>query len=106
MASSHWLRRGQTLGALPQRAKLARRRRLHDQSSRQGQRRGVGTISEEQLQFLADLLEEEFSEDNDYYIDASLLQLFQQRGADDDLLTLLKTALGDREGVELQWFRT
>ena len=65
----------------------------------------LGTISEEQLRFLADQLEEEFSEDNDYYIDASLLQLFEQRGADSDLLTLLKTALGSREGVEIQWSR-
>ncbi len=65
----------------------------------------LGTISEEQLQFLVDRLEEEFAEDRDYYINRTMLDVLEQNGADPVLTTLLFRAIGDREGVEIQWSR-
>lgn len=64
-----------------------------------------GTITEEQLQFLIDQLEEESTEDTDYYINQATLDLFEDKGADADLLALLRQALGTREDFELQWVR-
>jgi hypothetical protein len=63
----------------------------------------VGTITEAQLQFLIDQLEEESTEDRDYYINQATLDLFEQRGADADLLALLRQALGTREDIEIEW---
>ena len=63
----------------------------------------IGTITEAQLQFLIDQLEEESTEDRDYYINQATLDLFEQRGADADLLALLRQALGTREDMEIEW---
>ena len=66
----------------------------------------LGSISEEDLQFLIDQLEEESEEDVDYYINRSTLELFEEKGASPALLSLLKNALGDREDMEIEWSRT
>jgi processive 1,2-diacylglycerol beta-glucosyltransferase len=70
-----------------------------------GTGRLVGRITEDQLQFLIDELEEESSEDRDYYIDAATVDLLAGAGADADLLDLLKRAIAGRDGVELRWTR-
>ncbi len=67
--------------------------------------RSIGRITEEQLQFLLDQLEEEDDEDQDYWLDSDTLDLFVERGIDTALLTVLRDALGEREGVELVWVR-
>ncbi len=66
----------------------------------------LGTLAEEQLQFLIDQLEEETSDDQDYYLNPATLELLEKRGADAELLALLRRALGDQEGVEIRWTRT
>ena len=65
----------------------------------------VGTITEEQLKFLEDRLEEESAGDNDYYINAATLDMFEEEGADKPLLDLLRGALGDRDDMEIEWLR-
>jgi len=65
----------------------------------------VGSITDEQLQFLIDQLEEESDTDTDYYLNAPTLEMLADRGIDQPLLTLLRNALGDREGMEIQWVR-
>ncbi len=65
----------------------------------------LGTITEEQLQFIANQLEEEFLDDKDYYINEDELVNFQEAGADEALLTLLRTALNDRTEMEIRWVR-
>jgi hypothetical protein len=65
----------------------------------------LGTITEEQLQFLVDQFEEEFEEDRDYYINPVTVDLIEQSGGDPELVNLLRRAIGDREGVEIQWSR-
>jgi processive 1,2-diacylglycerol beta-glucosyltransferase len=68
-------------------------------------RTDLGTITEDQLQFLVDQLEEEFAEDRDYYINGTMLDVMRQHGADPALVDLLQQAIGDRDGVEIQWSR-
>ncbi len=65
----------------------------------------LGTISEEQLQFLVDQLEEEYAEDRDYYINRTTVEIMQQNGADPGLVDLLLKAIGDRDAVEIEWSR-
>jgi processive 1,2-diacylglycerol beta-glucosyltransferase len=66
----------------------------------------VGELSEEQLDFLVDNLEEEWPEDRDYYINRPMLDLLKQRGADATLVHLLTQALGDRDEVDILWIDT
>jgi hypothetical protein len=65
----------------------------------------IGTISEDDLQTLTDGLEEESSQDHDYYVQAETIELLAEDGASDELLTLLRGALGDSEGVDIRWER-
>lgn len=63
----------------------------------------IGTISAAQLRYLIDQLEEEDSEDQDYYIDRATLDWFDEHGVDPALFRLLREALGDRDGMEIRW---
>ena len=65
----------------------------------------LGTISEEELQFLIDNLEEEYDGDTDYYLNRTTIDMLEANGADDGLIKLLNEALGDREDVEIEWVR-
>ncbi|HET9131760.1 MAG TPA: galactosyldiacylglycerol synthase [Terriglobia bacterium] len=67
--------------------------------------RSIGSITEDQLQFLIDQLEEESSTDTDYYLNAATLDMFADNGIDTQLLTLLRGALGNREDMEIEWIR-
>jgi processive 1,2-diacylglycerol beta-glucosyltransferase len=66
----------------------------------------VGEISEDQLDFLIDNLEEEWPEDRDYYINKTMIEMLKQRGADGGLIRLLTDALGTREEVDILWVDT
>jgi hypothetical protein len=63
----------------------------------------IGEITQEQLEFLQDMLEEEGSDDRDYYINVDTLEMFEEEGADESLITLLKGALGDQEEMDIGW---
>ena len=65
----------------------------------------LGTISDEQLQFLVDALEEESLADKDYYISADTIDMLEEDGADRQLLEILRGALGGREGMDIRWSR-
>ena len=65
----------------------------------------LGTISDDELQFLADHLEEEGSEDDDYYINGTTVDFLQGEGATPELLAILRQALGGREEAEIRWER-
>lgn len=66
----------------------------------------LGDITEEQLQFLINNMEEESSEDTDYYLNRSMLEMLQEKDPDPDLMELLAAALGDREDMEIEWIRS
>ena len=65
----------------------------------------LGELSEAQLQFLIDQLEEESSDDQDYYLNPRTIALLKNQGADPMLMKLLHDAIGDKEGVEIRWER-
>jgi hypothetical protein len=63
----------------------------------------IGEITDEQLSFLIDMLEEEDIEDQDYWIDPMTLQYFQENDGDPGLIKLLQEAIGESEGIEIEW---
>jgi hypothetical protein len=65
----------------------------------------LGSITEADLQVLVDALEEEASDDQDYYIDAATIDVIGDGTATDHLLKVLRAALGDAEGVDIRWSR-
>ena len=65
----------------------------------------LGEITESQLQFIIDHLEEESSSDQDYYLSGDTLDMFAQAGAEPALLAILRQGLGERNGMEIRWSR-
>ena len=64
----------------------------------------IGQISEEDLQFLMDQLEEESIEDTDYYVDEATIDLLEDEGAPPTLVSLLRSAVAARgEGLDISW---
>jgi hypothetical protein len=63
----------------------------------------IGTISDAQLKFLVDQLEEEHGDDKDYFIDRDTLELLSDNGADPELLAMLEKAIGDDEEMNIAW---
>ena len=64
-----------------------------------------GAVTDAQLKFLIDHLEEDSIADADYYINAMTIDGFEQDGADPGLVQLLRKALGDREDMDIRWER-
>jgi uncharacterized protein YggU (UPF0235/DUF167 family) len=65
----------------------------------------IGSITEADLKVLTDALEEESSEDQDYYVDAATIDVIADGKATEHLVGLLRRALGSRESVEIRWAR-
>ena len=62
----------------------------------------IGQISDEQLKFLVEQLEEEHDDDN-HYIDRDTLELLSDNGADPELLAMLEKAIGDDDSMNMAW---
>jgi processive 1,2-diacylglycerol beta-glucosyltransferase len=65
----------------------------------------IGSITEADLQVLVDALEEESLDDRDYYIDAATIDIVADGKASNHLVTLLRAALGPKDGVDIRWQR-
>jgi hypothetical protein len=65
----------------------------------------IGSITEADLKVLQDALEEESSEDQDYYIDRATIDVIGDGRATEHLLNLLRDALGAGDGVDIRWER-
>ena len=65
----------------------------------------IGSVTDEELGQLIDLLEEGSEEDQDYYIDADTLVYLEESQVSPSLISLLKKALGDKESVDIQWIK-
>jgi processive 1,2-diacylglycerol beta-glucosyltransferase len=65
----------------------------------------LGSITEDDLQFLIDNLEEESEDDTDYYINRSTLDIFREKGTNETLIKILENALGDRDDMEIEWLK-
>lgn len=68
--------------------------------------RPLGTLSDEQFQFLTDQLEEESATDDDYYLNRTTVDILEEQGADPALVSVLRSALGQAEETEIRWRRT
>ncbi|HEY8551436.1 MAG TPA: hypothetical protein VIL35_15875 [Vicinamibacterales bacterium] len=65
----------------------------------------IGTLTERQLQFLINQLEEESPTDRDYYINRDTVDTFEEQGADPALVAMLRRALGSRDDMDVRWDR-
>ena len=65
----------------------------------------VGSITEADLKVLMDHLEEESSEDQDYFIDRATLDVIGDGQATEHLMNVLRKALGAAESVDIRWQR-
>ncbi len=63
----------------------------------------LGKLSQQQLQFLIDHLEEESQTDQDYYLNSATIDMLEAQGADKQLIKLLRDALGNRDEMEVFW---
>lgn len=63
----------------------------------------IGEITDKQLAFLVEQLEEEHEEDQDYFIDRDTLELMSDNGADPELLALLEKGLGTDDSMDIAW---
>ena len=63
----------------------------------------IGSISEEDLQFLINQLEEESLDDKDYYLHRVTLEALKEKGASQALMDVLVKALGDRDDMQFEW---
>jgi hypothetical protein len=66
----------------------------------------LGTLSDEQLDELVDLLEEEDVDDHDYYVDKDVLAFLEEEGASEELLALIRPHVTDDDGIEIEWKET
>ncbi len=63
----------------------------------------IGRISQPELDFLADQLEEESIKDTDYYIREETLEHFAQSGAPAHLMEVLRGGMRGSNAIEIRW---
>ena len=63
----------------------------------------LGELSETDVDCLVDVLEEEDSKDVDYFIDLDTVDILEDNGASQQLVKMLRTAIGATEGVDVRW---
>lgn len=78
--------------------------RLYKQDPDTLERELLGEITEPELDFLIENLEEEFEEDEAYFINRPTLDYLKDEGAGNPLLELLETALATApDGIEIAY---
>jgi len=71
-----------------------------------GTGRGIGSLSESQLQLLIDRLEEEDPDDQDYWLNRETIDSLRANGADAELVEMLVVAMGEGDELEIEWVRS
>ncbi|HSH54281.1 MAG TPA: hypothetical protein VK967_04565 [Methylotenera sp.] len=66
----------------------------------------LGSITEDQLQFLIDQLEEEHKDDQDYWLNRITLDVLKENGADTALTSMIEEAMGDKDEIEFYWTKS
>ena len=61
----------------------------------------LGRISEEDLQFLMENLEEESLTDVDYYINRETLDLLKEKGMNGEFAKLIEDTMGESDEIEI-----
>ena len=76
--------------------------KLYKENPQTYEREVLGTITENQLDFLIDNLEEELEEDEEYLLNAGTLDFLKDQNADKNLIALLEKALaGAHDGIDI-----
>ena len=65
--------------------------------------RELAQLSVEQLADIKELLEEEDPHDRDRFVNAEAVDFLEEQGADAALCKLLREAVGEGEGIEVEW---
>jgi hypothetical protein len=65
----------------------------------------LGPITEADLQVLVDALEEESTQDRDYFVDTATIDVIADGRATEHLVGLLRKAVGSSNGVDIRWQR-
>ena len=65
--------------------------------------RVIGEITENDLAFLQEQMEEDREGDNDYYINEDELANFEEAGASGSMIALLRGALDENGELEIEW---
>jgi len=63
----------------------------------------IGRITEQQLQALIGWMEEESTEDREYYLTAEDCDLMEEQGIDPTLIAVLREALKGREDMDIRY---
>lgn len=66
----------------------------------------IGVLTEPQLKYLIDELEEEHDEDRDYWLNRTQLEMFREQGAEFVLVDMLEMAMGESDELEVIWERS
>jgi hypothetical protein len=67
--------------------------------------RRIAVLSDEQFQFLADHLESEGEDDDDYYVNQATVQALQEQGGDPQVINALQAGLAGRTEMDIRWQR-
>ena len=65
----------------------------------------LGQISDEEVQFLRDNMEEESMTDVDYYINKTIFNLLKEKGMSENLTKIIQQAMGNRDEIEIRYER-
>ena len=65
----------------------------------------LGEISDEEVQFLRDYMEEEDLSDVDYYINKTIFNLLKEKGMSKNLTKIIEQAMGDKDEIEIRYER-
>jgi hypothetical protein len=63
----------------------------------------LGPITDADVKMLVDQLEETEIADDDYFVDSATVDILEEAGASAGLLDLLRTAIGNTDGVDIRW---
>ena len=65
--------------------------------------RQLGVITDADVKLLIDELEETELADDDYFIDGPTVDILEAAGASKELLSMLRSAIGGTEGIDVRW---
>ena len=69
-------------------------------------RRFICEISEADLEILIAFMEEESSNDQDYFVEHTAIDALEERGASEPFVARLRNLVGDTEGADSMWARS
>ena len=63
----------------------------------------IGEVTEEQFAVMQTWLEEEGTDDDDYYVNQATIDLLQEKGVDPALIAVLQRAIADNGEADIRW---